>query len=375
MGLSILFTSANRVQTGILNAYHRVGALAKCAVITTVSTGLVTIPAVLIWRRNGIAPAVIGGAVAGWLASRYFLRRNVDPLRLRSETGDRFKAAWELLRFGGPFTASMLIGTGAQLALPMVVLHLLGTESVGYYRAAMAISVGYMGFLITAMGQDYYPRVSAVRDQPAELVKLINEQHRLIMLLAVPMILGTLALVPFLVPLVYSHKFTPTIEILEWQLIGDIFKFSGWTMSFAILARCSTPIYFLAESIGGVSILLSTWLAVHFFGLPGLGIGFLFTYVIYYLAVWLIIRREVPLVWTRNNKKMMAVAILSGVLVRVLPATRFASWRTPVALALAVIIGVFSLLTLWREFMSAKESESDNQLVKETKSTYATTQV
>ena len=64
------------------------------------------------------------------------------------------------------------------------------------------------------------------------------------MLLAVPMILGTLAVVPYLVPLVYTLKFRPTVEILEWQLIGDIFKFASWTMSFAILARTLAQCFF-----------------------------------------------------------------------------------------------------------------------------------
>jgi len=352
MGVALLFTVSGNIQVGTLNAHHRVGALAKYAVVSTLGNGLFTIAAVLLWRTHGIVPAVMAGAMVNYGASRFFLRRELKAIRIRPSRKETLASAWELARFGGPFTLSMLVGTGVQLALPMVVVHLLNPASVGYYKAAAAISVGYLGFLVTAMGQDYYPRVSAVSHQPEALVKLINEQHRLVMLVGVPIILGMLALVPVLIPIVYSHKFTPAVDILEWQLIGDLFKFSSLTMSFAILARCKSSVYFLGESLGGAAMLVTTWLAVRWLGMTGLGISFLLSYAIYYLVEWVIIRRQIPLVWTRSNKSMMLCALGAALIIRILPSTRFAAYRTPVALALALAAGIPSLLILRREFMS-----------------------
>jgi PST family polysaccharide transporter len=357
MGIALVFTVAANIKVGILNSYHRVGALAKYGVANTILGATVSIAFILIWRAQGIVPAIIAGAISSFVVSSHFLRREVQPVTVQLSRRDIARTATSLLRFGGPYTASMLVGTGVQLALPMVVLHMLSTESVGYYRAAASISVGYLGFLVTAMGQDYYPRLSAVANQPTALAKLINEQHRLVMLVAVPMILGTLALVPLLVPLVYSLKFRPTVEILEWQLIGDLFKFSSWTMSFAILARAGSSAYFVIESIGGAATLTTTWLAVRWLGLPGLGISFLATYIIYYLVVWLITRREIPLVWTTDNKRMLLLGAFAACVVRILPSTRFAGFRTPAALILAFAVGIPSVITLWREFVSGKEPD------------------
>jgi len=357
MGFAILFTVASNVQVGILNAYHRVGALAKYGVASSFIAVLITIAAVAVWHAQGVVPAVIAIGAVSWGASRYFLHRELGSVRLRPTRQQAIDSAWSLIRFGSPYTASVFVGTGVQLALPMVVVHLLDANGVGYYKAATAISVGYLGFLVTAMGQDYYPRASAVAQNSDALVKLINDQHRLVMLVAVPMILGMLALVPIFTPIIYSHKFMPAVEILEWQLIGDLFKFSSWTISFAILARCRSTVYFLTESIGGAATLGATWLAVRQFGLPGLGIGFLAGYIVYYAAVWLTIRREIPLVWTASNKKMMLGAVAAAILVRILPSTRFAMYRTPVALALALAAGIPSLLTLRREFLAERAAE------------------
>jgi PST family polysaccharide transporter len=362
LGIAVIFMVATNVQTGVLNAHHCVGSLAKYGVLSAVLGAMVTIGAVLLWHVQGVVPGVIAATVVSCALSGYYLYRDVGPVRVKTTPRESLKAARSLLIFGGPFMASMLVGTGVQLALPIVVLHLLDTESVGYYRAAAAISVNYLGFLVTAMGLDYYPRVSAVADRPNTLVKLINEQHRLVMLLAVPMILGTLALVPYLVPLVYSSKFHPAVEILEWQLIGDLFKFAGWTMSFALLARGGSVYYFVPESVSGVSLLVSTWLAVRWLGLSGLGISFLFSYMIYYLAEWIIIRRKVPLRWTAWNKKMMLGGVAAALVIRLIPLTRFAHYRTPVALTLAMAFGIPSLYVIWREFMASKDAEPGAQL-------------
>ncbi len=362
MSIAVLFTAAANIGMGTLNAYHRVKALAKYGIANGLIGAAVAILCVCIWQRRGIVPAILVGAIFTWASATYFVRREVGPVRIKPTRQETLKAASALLRFGGPYTGSALMGTGVQLALPMLVLHLLNADGVGYYRAATAISVNYLGFLVIAMGQDYYPRVSAAKDRPEELVTLINQQHRLVMLLAVPMVLGTLALVPYLVPIVFSSKFMPAVDVLEWQLIGDLLKFSSWTMSFAILARCGSSVFLLTESIGGLVTITSTWLAVKWFGLTGLGISFLATYVVYYILVWLILRREVPLIWTAANKRMMLAALAAALVVRLIPATRFAGMRTPIALALALAAGIPSLCILWKEFMRGKESEAATTL-------------
>ena len=349
MAIPVLFALGGAIQSGTLNAYHRVKALAKCSVANTVLSSTFAITCFLVLGIRGIVPAVIATMFFGWLVSRYFLSREVGPARAQPAPRDVQAMAFSLLRFGGPYTASQLVGAGVQLALPIMVVHLLGTESVGYYRAATAVTVVYSGLLTTAMGQDYYPRLSAVRDQPRALVELINQQYRLVMILAVPGILGVLALAPYAIPIVYSRRFLPALGILVWQLMGDLFKLSSWTMSYAILARCRSSIYFLTECVGGLANIGTLWLAVRRFGLPGLGISFLATYVIYYGVVWAVLRRDIHLVWTMSNKLMMLAGVAAALFLRILPSTSLANLRTPIALSLALLAGAWSLYTVWGE--------------------------
>jgi enterobacterial common antigen flippase len=354
---TLLFTVALNLQNGILNAWHRVEALATYGIVNSFFNAGAPVLCVLLWKGNGIAPGVLLGGVLGWIASRFFLYRSVGRLPVRASFKDRIAAARKLIGFGIPYVASYTAGQGVTLAMPMVVVHLLDAEGVGYYKAASAIAVSYLSFLVTAMTQDYYPRISSVREQPQAMVELINEQTRLIMLLAAPVILFTLALVPYIVPLLYSRRFMPSSDILEWQLIGDLFKFSSWTLSYAILARCKPTVYLMTETFNGVVTLTCTWLAVRSFGLQGLGIGFIASTLLYLVFVGIVLRREIPLKWSAQNKNLLLIAVAAAATVRVLP-TSLGLARTAIALALALAFGTYSFRILWREFKSESSSRT-----------------
>jgi PST family polysaccharide transporter len=349
MGIVLMLGLSTNLQGGILNAYRRVKALAKISVIGTLLGSLTSVAFVVIWREQGIVPSMISGALVAWLVSWRMLRKEVEPVHVCPQFRETVQATRSLLSFGGSYASSMVFGVGVQMALPILVLETLGMESVGYYRAATGISVTYLGFLINAMAQDYYPRISAVSEHPHKLIELANNQQRLILLIAVPVILATLALAPYIVPLIYSSKFLPTIEVLEWQLIGDLFKFSSWTMSFIILARCSGRTYFFTELTAGVAAAGTSWLGIQWFGLAGLGISFVSTYMIYYLVVWAVVRREINFVWSRPNRCLLVVAVTAMLIVRLMPSLGLIHWRTPVAFAFSFIAAIGSLYLIWQE--------------------------
>lgn len=349
MGVALLFNLAAAVQTGVLNAYQRLGDLARVSMLTSVGTVAVTLLLVWTWRTRGIAPAVLAGFVVSWAVSFCFMRARTLAPHVSVARPEVLAAASTLLRFGGPYTASMLVGAGVQLLVPVLILHALGRNEVGYYRAASAIALTYLGFLLSAMAQDYYPRVAAASEQAATLDRLINEQLRLVLLLAGPIILGMLALVPYLVPLVYSRQFVPAVALLEWQLLGDLFKFASWTMSFVILARAGSTTFFVTELAGGALLLGTSGLGLHWFGLAGVGGSFALTSAIYCLLCWALLRRAIGLRWTMQNKLLFGGFAVAMLVTQALPYAGLGNFRTPLALALAVLSGAGSAYLIWGE--------------------------
>src|SRR5208283_4584336 len=59
MGVALLLTVGANIQVGILNAHHRVSALAKYGIVNTVLGAAASIAAVMTWGVRGIVPALI----------------------------------------------------------------------------------------------------------------------------------------------------------------------------------------------------------------------------------------------------------------------------------------------------------------------------
>jgi PST family polysaccharide transporter len=64
------------------------------------------------------------------------------------------------------------------------------------------------------MGADYYPRLTGVAHDHAAVNRLVNEQTEIGLLLAVPGLLATLALAPWIIRLFYTSEFLPAVELL-----------------------------------------------------------------------------------------------------------------------------------------------------------------
>jgi PST family polysaccharide transporter len=347
---ALLMAMISGLQTGLLNSEHRVGALAKYAVCTAIAGTAIEVAIVWRLRQSGIPFALLAGAAVGVAMSTVLVRNELSRASVRASFRQAWDRAGSMLRFGMPYTASMVVGTGVLLVMPVLVLHVVGSASVGYYRAAATIGIAYLGFLLSAMAQDYFPRVSAVHDRAVELGRMINQQQRLLMILAMPIILLALALAPIIVPILYSPKFSPASSILEWQLAGDVLRLSSWTMAFVVLARNGGAWFFATELIGGTATLAASWIGMQHYGVTGTGIGYLTGYAVYAAVVWAIVRRDIKLRFTMSNRIIFACSVASVALIRVLPLAGLTPMRLPVALLLGICFGLYSSRAIIREF-------------------------
>ncbi len=134
-------------------------------------------------------------------------------------------------------------------------------------------------------------------------------------------------------------------------------------MAFVILARCPSSTFFFTELVAGVTTFVTSWVGVRWFGLPGLGISFLVTYVVYYAVVWLILRKEIALVWSPTNKWPLVAAVLAAGIVRFSPFAGLGQWRTPVALSFAFIAGIGSLTVIWKEIVGIETGTQAQRLI------------
>jgi O-antigen/teichoic acid export membrane protein len=348
IAIALWFVLASALHTSTLNAFQRVSALARSNVMVTFFSSLAGV--LILWRfgLSGVVWSVLVGAIAGWLAARTVALRALGPVAA-STKAQVLVAVRALLGFGAPFTLSVLSGQLVQFLLPSLILHELGRNEVGFYRISSSIAVAYLGFLTNAMAQDYFPRLSALQTD-SEVKEVMNRQHQLVMTLCMPVILGALWLTPLLVPLLTSPVFTPSVRVLEWQLVGDVLKLSSWVMAFVVLARAGSAWFLLTELVAGlVSFFASLW-GMRLFGLPGVGIAYVITYGMYWLVVALVVYRRFGLSLSGGNHLRLwtglAVALTISAMNSVDLSSRF--WLGGLMMLLVTVWSLVALRSEWR---------------------------
>jgi PST family polysaccharide transporter len=234
--------------------------------------------------------------ITSWWYSRKINLRS--PSVTVSQVGQEAAA---LLKLGFVFMATGFMVMGIGYAVRIMVLRKVGIEGTGFYQAAWALGGLYAGFILQAMGADFYPRLTASAHDNTACNRLVNEQALAGLLLAGPGVLATLTFAPVVITLFYSAKFGPAVGVLRWICLGTILQVITWPMGFIVVAKGKQAIFFGTELAWTVASLGLAWTCVRFFGLSGAGIAFFGSYFFYGFLLYGIVRRLSGFRWSSAN--------------------------------------------------------------------------
>ncbi|MGA2401290.1 MAG: O-antigen translocase, partial [Syntrophobacteraceae bacterium] len=308
LSVIIFFTEVSGGQAALIQGLRHIGDLARLNILGALLGTLFSIPLVYFWGEPGIAPFLVVTAAAGTLTSWYYARRISIP---------QIKVPWKeitaesrgLLRLGLAFMASGLMSLGAMYFVRVVIVRQLGLDAAGLFQAASAIATLYVGFILSAMGADFYPRLTAVANDDAACNRMVNEQAEISLLLAVPGVLATLTFAPFVIRIFYAASFAPAIDILRWQVLGAFLRVASWPLGYILLAQGRGKIFLCTEfsynavQIGLVLVLL------HYFGLPGTGMAFFGVNLFSLLLIFAVVRRLSGFSWSASNIRVAALTV------------------------------------------------------------------
>ena len=109
---------------------------------------------------------------------------------------------------------------GVAYVVRIVILRKVGVEATGLYQSAWTLGGLYVGFILQAMGADFYPRLTAHSKDNRACNRLVNEQARVGLLMAGPGVIATLTFAPLVIALFYTAKFGAAVGILRWICLG-----------------------------------------------------------------------------------------------------------------------------------------------------------
>ena len=302
LSLAVLFRLISAGQGALIQGMRRISDLAMLGVWGALLGTIISIPLVYFLREEGVVPSLIGVAATAILTSWWYSRKVQiqAPSMTMSQVGQETAA---LLKLGFAFMASGLMTMGVAYAVRITVLRKVGFEAAGLYQAAWALGGLYVGFVLQAMGADFYPRLTAIATNNAECNRTVNEQAHVSLLLAGPGVLATLTFAPLVISLLYSAKFDPAVGILRWICLGMALRVITWPMGFIILAKGVQNIFFLTELAWTLVHIGLAWVCVKAYGLNGAGIAFFGSYVFHGFLIYPIVRRLSGFRWSAANRR------------------------------------------------------------------------
>jgi O-antigen/teichoic acid export membrane protein len=278
LSVTILLQAISKGQSAILQGTRRLKDMAKAGVIGSALGLFTSIPLYYWYGVKGIVPAMIVTAATGLILSWYFSRRIVIE-KIELTYKDTYTSGLRMAKLGIFMTIAGFVASFSAYILNAFISNRGGVDQVGLYNAGWGVVGQYTGLIFAAMATDYYPRLSAINTDNIKVKELVKQQAELALLIMTPLLALMIITMPLLVRLLYTPEFLSIIVFVNITVLGMQFKAISWALGYVYLAKGDGRLFFITELIGGISVLFLNLLGYYFFGLNGLAISFVVSYV------------------------------------------------------------------------------------------------
>ena len=307
LGGTLLVGSISGGQTALLQGVRRIGDLARLNVLSVLVGTLAAIGLYAWLDERGIVPVLFTTAIFNLAASWWFARK-VEVIHVVQSYAASWSHSKRLVGLGLAFMWSGVLTAGVALAIRSLIVRELGLDANGIYQAAWGISGMFAGFILGAMGADFYPRLTAVAHDNEQVNQIVNEQTEIGILLALPGLLATLAFAPWMMRLFYTAKFLPGAELLPWFVVGIFGRIVSWPMGFILLAKAASRWFAATETVSNLLYLGLSILLLHFLGLWGVALAFAGLYASYTLGMLCVTSYLCGFRWTAGVLRLLIAA-------------------------------------------------------------------
>jgi O-antigen/teichoic acid export membrane protein len=312
LSITLLFTQLTSSQNVLLQGMRKLKYLAKANLFGSFIGLVISIPIYYYWRIDGIVPALIVTSVLTFIIAWFFANKiKIKNIEVTSEEV-KFESK-NMLSMGIMLSLSSLITIGASFILRIFIRNTGGVEEVGLYTAGFAIVITYVSVVFTAMGTDYYPKLSGVAHDMVKSNLLINQQAEIGILILAPILVVFLIFIDWIVVLLYSQQFIPVKGMIQWAAMGMYFRVVSWCLGYLLLAKAATKVFFWVELISSIYVLTLNLLGYKLFGLDGLGISILLGYILSMFHIYLILHIKYKFSFNPEFYKIFVLQLIIGV--------------------------------------------------------------
>ena len=297
LSISVFLGIISSGQLALLQGLRMLELMAKVNILAALLGLLISVPVYWYLGQTGIVPAILIGSLISFTLSWWYSKK-VETVPVLLTIKDTFQEGRMMIKFGLFSVITGLVDLGTMYIVRAFIAKQGGVEGVGQFTAAWTISNMYMSAIFTAMAADYYPRLSSISNDNAQVRKMVNEQTEIAILISAPIIIGMISFINIVVHLFYSSKFDLAATILNWQLAGDFFKVLSWPIGFIFLVKGKGRQYIITSVAWNALYLMLVYVGWKFKGIESTGVAFAFAYLVVLLISYFMAKSTINFAWS-----------------------------------------------------------------------------
>lgn len=307
LGATLILSSIAGGQGALLQGRRRIADLARINVASGVLGAIISIALYAWLRERGIVPVMLASGFIS-LASSWWFARKVETVQIVLPWKQTLPHAKKLVCIGVAFMWAGILAAGITLVARSLIVKQHGLDGSGIYQAAWTLSGMFAGFIISAMGTDFYPRLTAASHDHQRMNQMVNEQTEIGILLALPGLIATLMFAPWAMHIFYSAKFIQGAELLPWFVIGAFGRVVSWPMGFIMIAQGNSRLFAITETASNLLHILLIYVLIHYLGLWGVALAYAFLYFLLIIAMYFISIRLTKFSWSSSSCRLLALS-------------------------------------------------------------------
>ena len=310
VSIAVFFGVVSAGQNALLQGMRQIWSLAVVKIAGAVCALVFSVPIVYFFGTEGIVAYLLIVYLSVLLAS-WWRARKVEVQRETATWREQAGQVRALMKWGVVFLGTASIATFVVYAGRALVSRNMGLDATGQFQASVALSEIYVGFILSAMGTEFYPRLTAHAGDNNVCNRLVNEQMSISLLLGIPGILVTLLFGALIIQLFYSGKFLHAADILQWQMPGVLMRLATWPLGIGLAAKGCSKSFFFAAAIGGVVEVLLLKFLTNSCRLEFVGVASTISNCVVLPIITLLLCRASGFRWTSFNTLLMTCGALA----------------------------------------------------------------
>ncbi|HDS1681671.1 TPA: O-antigen translocase [Pseudomonas putida] len=178
-----------------------------------------------------------------------------------------------------------------QMLIRSEIGQTLGWTAAGYWEAMWRLSSAYLMMATTTLSIYFLPRLSELKTY-RELMAEIGFGYRVILPLTALAAVSIYVLREPIVLFLFSADFAPVTDLFAWQLVGDALKIGSWIIAYVMLGKAMFKAFIFTEIIGSFLFYVLAVVLIRAVGLEGVVMAYAINYAVYWVLVWVVIRRS-----------------------------------------------------------------------------------